>query len=265
MIEIEGVEVGPGQPCRFVAEISNNHNGNEERVVRLIEAAKRAGADFVKFQAYTPDELIALRPDPEGRQDGGPAPDPWGSEGHSMRSLYELARTPLEWFSGLFQAARTIRIVPCASVFGMESLAMLESVECPAYKVAAFDVGSDFARALALRVEGDGNQSGNYIPIIASSRADSVPWADLTLYCPEGYPQQEADLVRHAMPSPVLFRGEFDGFSYHGTNPDMPILAAAMGAKLVECHFQLDDEPSALESDVSLTESQFRQMVEASR
>jgi pseudaminic acid synthase len=252
-VKIEGVEIGLGHPCRTVAELSNNHNGDFDRALRLIHAAKKAGADFVKFQCYTPDELVALRGD-------GPAPEPWGSSGWTMRTLYKKAATPLEWFPDLFATARAIGIVPFSSVFGPESLAVLESVECPAYKIARLD-----NRASRLR---DAARATTR-PILVSRAPDEKGprWrADLTLLCPVGYPQTEFRLRGMFDPDTDPYARssdrDFDGFSYHGTNPSVPALAATIGASLVECHFQLDDEPSELEANVSLTASQFARMVE---
>jgi pseudaminic acid synthase len=243
-MNIEGVEIGHGQPCRTVAEISNNHNGSIDRARRLIEAAKEAGADFVKFQAYTPRELLKLRGD-------GPAPPPWGPE-KSMFQLYEQAQTPIGWLAELFEFARKdVGIVPFASFFGRGSLSALEDVDCPAFKVAALD---NHHRELITRARATGK------PVLASVRLGQVIIdVDLQLYCPPSYPQTSFRLAEA-----FASTGDVDppgGFSYHGTDPFVPVIAAARGAHLVECHFQLDDEPSELERDVSLTASQFKQMV----
>src|SRR5690242_15390697 len=109
-MNIGPVQLGPGNPCAVVAEISNSHNGTLERAVRLLHAAKAAGADIVKVQAYTPDELVALRGD-------GPAPSPWHR--YTMRELYSKARTPLAWMATLFGESP---LPIYASVFGAESL-----------------------------------------------------------------------------------------------------------------------------------------------
>lgn len=240
MVNIGGVKIGPDQPCRLVAEISCNHAGNENRAIRLIEAAKDAGADFVKFQAYLPSELVALRGD-------GPAPEPWGSQGHTMASLYEIARTPMEWFPGLFAAARALGIVPFSSVFGAESLEVLESCDCPAYKIAALDAHQEALKKLVRR-------TGK--PTILSVRRPRYH-ADVILHCPPGYPQDEADIAWEDMEL-----GIFDGFSYHGTDWLIPARAAKAGAQLVEFHFHLADEPSELEANVSLTEHDVRALIE---
>lgn len=238
-MNIAGVEIGPGHPCRTIAELSNNHNGKYENAVKLLNAAKAAGATFGKLQAYTPDELIALRGD-------GPAPSQWGEQGWTMRDLYTKAMTPREWFPDLFAHAKRIGLPLFASVFGGGSLMLMEELGCPAYKLASLDRG---ARALRAGVLATGR------PVI-ESMPETRPWTLNTarLYCPPGYPQERIEF-RH-----IGYR-EFEGFSYHGTDPMVPVVAAALGASLVECHMQLDEEPSELEANISLTGSAFAQMV----
>lgn len=236
-MNIAGIEIGPGQPCRTVAELSNAHNGKLETAFRLIDAAKAAGADFVKLQAYTPGELVRLRGD-------GPAPDPWGAEGWSMRDLYEKARTPLEWLPELAARCDAVGIPWFASAFGPESIAACGVLDCAAYKMASLDRGAAWLRA-ALMATGK--------PLL-----QSVPDPDSRdgyLYCPPGYPQKRFGFGN----------AHFCGFSYHGTEPLVPLLAWANGAYLIECHLQLADEPSDLERTVSLNEMEFRQMVDMLR
>lgn len=250
MLTIGGVSIGGENPCRFVAEVSNNHNGSLDRALRLIDAAKDAGADFVKFQCYTPDELVALRGD-------GPAPEPWGSEGWTMRSLYEKAQTPLDWFPRLFQHARDIGIVPFSSVFGLESLQTLERCACPAYKIARLDNTNDGLR-MAVRSRGK--------PVVISTAARTYEfdeyWGMTILYCPSGYPTEAKDVH---LPTFTRFgpHGQYPytGLSSHCLDARLPVAAVARGCKLIEMHFQLDDEPSELEANVSLTASQFKQMI----
>ena len=232
-MQIAGVEIGPGQPCRIVAELSNNHNGSFELACQLIEQCADAGADFVKFQCFTPDELVLLRGD-------GPAPDPWGKDGWSMADLYAKAQTPHGWFAGLATWCRATGVPWFSSVFGVESLALLKSLGCPAYKVAALDVGTEFAALVG---------SSHDTPVIASSRGERIPWADMTLYCPEGYPQQWGQYTANGL----------DGVSYHGTDL-LAAVALASQSQMFECHVQLDDVPSALEANVSLTVSQLREL-----
>lgn len=257
-MNIGPVSIGPGQPCRFVAELGNASNGNFDRCLRLIEAAKDAGADLVKFQCYTPDELVALRGD-------GPAPEPWGSQGWTMRTLYEKAQTPHAWFPKLAAYCNALRMPWFSSVFGPQSLALLESLNCPAYKVARLDNQAnellDATGATGKPMIVSATTSGEVVRAQARHHARA-------LYCPPGYPQARFAFEDRLSPSSewgMYAPPEFDGFSYHGTDPLPCIVAATLGAKLIECHMQLDNEPSELEANVSLTASQFAQMVQQVR
>lgn len=230
--------------CVVIAELSNNHNGSLDQALRLIDKVKEAGADAVKLQAYSVDDLIALRGD-------GPAPEPWASRGYTMRTLYEQAQTPLAWLPALFAHAESLELPIFSSVFGPDGFRALEDVGNPCYKLASLDFGSEALRDLVLATDK---------PLIRSCHHEHAPirLADsLTLYCPPGYPQ----------PKPMLgnIRHGYDGYSYHGTDPTVPAFAVAAGATVVEVHVQLDDAPSVLERDVSLTITQLALLVRAVR
>ncbi len=250
-VNIGGIDVGGDNPCRFIAELSNNHGGSLARCLRMITAAKDAGATFVKTQCFTVDELLVLRGD-------GPAPEPWGSQGWTMRSLYEKAQTPHDWFSAIAEYCRDLEIPWFSSVFGAESLALLESLGCPAYKIARLDNQSSW---FASRLELVGHK-----PIIVSESKPGesrVIRPTLSLYCPPGYPQSNLRLAYEDfnVGCGCAWQNAHDGFSYHGTDPLPCIVSATLGAKIVEAHFMLRDEPSEIEANVSLDEYQFAEMV----
>lgn len=235
-MRIGPLSVGEGRPAALIAELSNNHNGSYDRAIRLLDAAKDCGADAAKLQCFTPAELIALRGD-------GPAPAPWN--GMSMGELYAKAMTPREWFPKLYAHAESIGLPIFSSVFGQESLEFLESIGNPCYKIAALDYESYGVRAAV-------DRTGK--PVITSCSSTFAPFDCLfPIYCPAGYPQPEANLrnIRHS----------YHGYSYHGTDYRVPALSVAAGAKVVEVHFHLHDEPSELEAEISLDEWGFRDMV----
>lgn len=227
----------------WVAELSNSHNGDYARAVRMLHAAKAAGATAAKVQCYTPEELVMLRGD-------GPAPAPWGAQGWSMYDLYAHAMTPRDWFEPLFDEAARIDLPLFASVFGMDSLALMEQCRCPAYKIARLD---NQQRALIDACTATGKPL-----IVSAAMHDPIPphihRDAIVLYCAPGYPQLDPELSE---PYGITF----DGLSYHGTEPAIGARAAALGAQMVEVHFHLADEPSVLEANISLNEHQFAAMV----
>lgn len=247
-MRIGALDIGEGLPCRLVAELSNNANGDYPRMLRLMDAAKEAGADLLKVQCYSVEELVALRGD-------GPAPAPWNNR--SMTDLYRQAMTPREWFGPLFRYADSIGMPIFSSVFGAESLALLEGLNCPAYKIAALDRNAFWLQD-AVKATGK--------PTLMSVREEyedgwhSRQWY-AALYCPPGYPTppEEVALPDHFSESRLL------GLSSHCLAPELPVAAVARGAKLLEYHFQLAEEPSELEANVSLNQYQWAAMVRSIR
>lgn len=224
--------------CEIVAELSNNHNGDRDRLGRLIDAAKAAGADAIKVQCFTPDELVALR-------GNGPAPQPWGGQGYSMRALYEKAQTPLEWFPKIRDHCERIGMPWFSSVFGKDSLACLEAVGCPRYKISHFEYGNVGLRDIVW---------DTHKPVIVS-----YPFLTDTpqrVYCPGGYP---ATLEEMHLTQPIW------GLSTHCLDTRVFPVAVARGIQYLEVHMMLREEPSELEAAVSLDEDQFAAMVRSVR
>lgn len=240
-INIGGLLVGEGEPCAVVVEIGNAHNGDFDRALRLLDAAQACGASAAKLQCYSVEELVALRGD-------GPAPAQWS--GRSMRDLYTQAMTPREWFPALYRHARDIGLPLFSSVFGLESLALLESVGNPCYKISKFERNVEWLLG-AVVPTGKPVIVSSPVPQFRPCRSAGV------LYCPGSYPCAMEDVQ---LPADFDAAG-FTGLSSHCLASTLPIAAVARGAKMLEYHFHLADEPSALEANVSLTEHQVGQLV----
>ena len=134
-IEINGRMVGPGRATYVVAEISANHNQDFEQAVRIVEAAKQAGADAIKLQTYTPN-TISLKSDKEYfRVSGGTL---W--DGKTLYDLYEEACTPWEWQPKLKKIANDLGMDLFSSAFDETAVDFLEKMGVPAHKVASFEL-----------------------------------------------------------------------------------------------------------------------------
>ena len=100
-IEINARRIGPGYPTYIVAEMSANHNQNFEQAIKIVEAAKEAGADAIKIQTYTPD-TITIDCDNEYFRVKGTI---W--DGRTLYDLYGEAYTPWDWQPKLKEIANT--------------------------------------------------------------------------------------------------------------------------------------------------------------
>ena len=115
-----------------ICEISGNHGGTLRAAMALIYSAKWAGADAVKFQCFNPERLAARRASNSevlALANGVPLVD-----------LYRKTYTPREWFPSLIQACRDLDIAWFSSVFSPEDVAFLETLDCPRYKISAFEM-----------------------------------------------------------------------------------------------------------------------------
>ena len=92
--------IGNEQSPYIIAEMSANHNGSIENAFRIIDEAKKAGADAVKIQTYTADTITLNSRQPEFMIKGGL----W--DGQSFYELYQKAYTPWEWHAPMFEYAR---------------------------------------------------------------------------------------------------------------------------------------------------------------
>jgi sialic acid synthase SpsE len=118
-----------------VAEISGCHNGDINNAVRLIREAKRAGADAVKLQCFEPKRLAAKRS--KSRRVVELAAN---FHQRDLLSLYQEIHTPKIWFPTLIRIAQMESIPWLSSVFDPEDVAFLEMLNCPRYKISAFEM-----------------------------------------------------------------------------------------------------------------------------
>jgi sialic acid synthase SpsE len=115
-----------------VAEISGNHGGSLAHALELISQAKWAKADAVKFQCFEPERLAKKRSkNPEVLK---------LANGADLLDLYRQTHTPKDWFPKLISHAKASRIAWFSSVFDPEDVAFLETLDCPRYKISAFEM-----------------------------------------------------------------------------------------------------------------------------
>jgi N-acetylneuraminate synthase len=232
--------IGPDHPCFVIAEAGVNHNGDMGLAFRLIEEARAAGADAVKFQSFITEDLIS--PNAQKAEYQVATTGEAGSQYRMLKSL-ELS---FAQHRDLKAHCDKVGIVYLCTPYEWRSIDMLADMNVAAYKVASTDATNvPFLRYLA----------GKKLPIILSTGMCSLgeteqavaavregdPHGQLALlHCTSEYPAPLADLNLRAMDT---LRRAFDlpvGFSDHSVGLAPSTWAVALGACILEKHFTLD-------------------------
>ena len=250
-IKIAGRYIGDGYTPYIIAEMSANHNGNINAALRLIEEAKRAGADAIKIQTYRPDTITLKSDLPDFQITDGL----WA--GKTLYELYEWAHTPLDWHKPLFEYARKLDITIFSSPFDNTAVDLLEDLNTPAYKIASFEA---IDLPLIKYVAGTGKPM-----IISTGMADAEEIQEAIdaareggckelalLHCVSGYPAPAEDYNLRTIPDMIERFGLVTGLSDHTLDNTTAIVSVAMGALIIEKHFTLDRNGGGPDDSFSL-------------
>lgn len=248
----------------IIAELSANHNGSLEVALETVRAAKRAGADCIKLQTYTAD-TITLNSSKDDFLIKGTI---W--EGRNLYELYQEAYTPWEWHKEIFAEAKKEGLICFSSPFDKSAVDFLEALNVPAYKIASLEI-TDIPLIEYVASKGK--------PVIISTGIATKEDINLALEtcrrvgnheiallkCTTSYPApiEEANMM---MVKDIAEKyGVITGLSDHTMGATVPIVATAMGAKIIEKHFILDHSIGGPDASFSMDEAEFTAMVKAVR
>jgi len=263
-LTLDGRAIGAEHPPYIIAEMSANHGGSLDRALAIIRLAKQAGADAIKFQAYTADSITLDSDRPEFFVTGD---DPWS--GKRLFDLYKVAATPYDWFPTLFETARSIGITPFCAPFDLDAVAMLENLDCPAYKIASCEmVDLDLIRRCAATgkpvIVSTGMASAEEINRAVDAASTGAGGVGL-LKCTSAYPADPAESNLATIPDMMNTYDLPVGLSDHTLGAAIPVAAVALGACMIEKHFIDAPEPPTADSSFSATPDVMRALVDGCR
>jgi N-acetylneuraminate synthase len=233
--------------------------------VRIIHAAKEAGADAVKLQTYTPDTITVRSNREEFRIGGGTL---W--DGRTLYELYGEAYTPWDWQPKLRKVATDLGLDLFSSPFDSTAVDFLEKMNVPAYKLASCElVDIPLIQKMA--------HTGK--PLIISTGMATLEEIDeavrsahaagatqiVLLKCTSAYPASPDEMNLRTIAELARKFNVPVGLSDHTMGIEVPIAAVAMGACVIEKHIALSRTLPGPDSSFSLEPHEFKAMVDAVR
>jgi len=261
---IDGIEIGNNRTF-IIAEMSANHLQNFDRAVEVIKAAKKAGADAVKLQTYTPD-TITIDCDNEYFQIKQETI--W--DGTTLHKLYQEAYTPWEWQPKLKKIAEEEGLVCFSSPFDNTSVDFLEEMNVGAYKIASFEItdipfieyiaskGKPVIMSTGIARLGDIQDA-----VDACRRVGNDKIA--LLKCTSSYPAPIGEANLRTIPNMQQTFNTVVGLSDHTMGSNVSIASIALGAKIIEKHFTLRRADGGADSKFSMEPEEFKVMVDGIR
>ena len=259
-IEIGNKLVGEEEPCFIIAEAGVNHNGDAELAMQLIDAAKDAGADAVKFQTFKTENLLSKN-----------IVVPKHVE--SKESLFDTIRgleLSEEAHYMLSEYCKQKGIVFMSTPMDNNSVDLLEDIGVPVFKVASCDLDnlpllkyiSKTEKPIILSTGmGSISEVGEAIEVIKSNGNSDI----ILLHCVSAYPPKVEDVNLRAMET---LRNAFKltvGYSDHTIGINIPLAAVALGAKVIEKHFTLDKNMEGPDHAVSADPDDLERLVSGIR
>lgn len=250
----------------IIAEAGVNHNGNYEMALKMIDEAKAAGADYVKFQTAKPELVIStFAPKAEYQKETT-------GNGESQLEMCKAIHLPLTDYKPLKEYCDKVGIGFMSTPFDLVSIDVLEPLDMDYYKIPSGEITNlPYLRAIAAKGR----------KVIISTGMSELPEIEealqvlengglkrsdiIVLHCNTEYPTPMRDVNLRAMLDIRDRLGVAVGYSDHTNGIEVPIAAVALGAEVIEKHFTLDKTLPGPDHKASLEPQELKAMVDAIR
>lgn len=247
-----------------IVEAGVNHNGSIELARKMVEEAKKAGADYIKFQTFIPEKLVSKFASKAEYQKKAT-----GSEQSQLEMLQKLALSQQD-FINLKDYCKEIGIGFISTPFDMESIVFLNQLEMDFWKVPSGEItnlpyleviGKTGKKVILSTGMCEMEEIQRAIQILENSGTTDIT----LLHCNTEYPTPFEDVNLLAIRQMKEVFNKPVGYSDHTVGVEVPIAAVALGASVIEKHFTLDKNMEGPDHKASLEPKELKLMVQAIR
>lgn len=263
LIRIGNKKIGIGQPVFVIAEAGVNHNGSLKLAKKMVDKAKAAGADAIKFQTFK-TELLVTKTAPKAK---------YQNKTVKAKSHYEMLKDlelSADDFRQLAHYCQAKGIIFLSSPFDEESVELLYQLNVPAFKIGSGEItnlplltkAACYGRPIILST-GMANlcEVAEAVKTIYAAGNRKL----ILLHCTSNYPTKNKDVNLRAM---ATLQEKFNlpvGYSDHTQGMLASIAAVALGAIIIEKHVTLDKEAVGPDHQASLDFTELKNMIEEIR
>ena len=250
--------------CYIIAEIGVNHGGSVELAYKMIDEAKKSGADAVKFQTFKASSLVGKNTPKVAYQ---------LSTTDNDESHFEMINSlefKYEDHKPVFDYCQSKGIDFISTPYDSESAIFLDNLGVQIFKTASADiVDLPLHRILAstrksIIISTGMATLGEIEEVLAIYACEDITKVSL-LHCVANYPCSYQSLNLNVLKTLIRVFNRPVGFSDHAIGPYPAVASIALGAQIVEKHFTLDKNMSGPDHKASSTPEEFAQLVEAIR
>ena len=244
-----------------VAELSGNHNLKFKSAVKMINEAKKAGADAIKVQLYTPDTITFN----SSNKDFLLGSDNKWSKNKNLYSLYQKAYTPWSWYPKLKKLCDKKKLFFFPSVFDSTSVDFAIKHKADTIKIASPEINdihllkyiSKTNISIVMLSTGLANLSE--IKEAINIFKKNINIKIVLMKCNSAYPAILKDMNLKTIGTYKKKFNVIPGLSDHSLDSLAPVVAVSYGAKVIEKHFSLSKK--SIDGFFSLNKNEFKRMV----
>lgn len=264
-IKIGNKFIGEKEPVFIIAEAGVNHNGDLKTALKLIDAAAAAGADAVKFQTFKAEEVVA------GAGEMAEYQKKNIGKNESQLAMLKKLELPENFYPPLLKRCDEKKIIFLSTPHGgFNSVDLLERLKVPAFKFGSGDLtnlpvleyAAKFNKPMILAT-GMATLAEARTAIKAIEKTGNRKI--ILLHCTTNYPCPLNEVNLRAMLTMKKNLSALIGYSDHTNGIQVPIMAATLGASMIEKHFTLDKNMPGPDNKASLDPAELKKMVEAIR